>query len=327
MPTYNIQGWIWSGTGSATTLSPVTISDDDPQMSPYFTNDFTETVTVGGTTYTNPHGGTYELTFTDSGGTSHTEDLLLWSTGSNFIFAPLPGSAFDTGSVVTGLGGWQNWTTGFNWTDVTCFTTGALISTSQGQQRIETIKVGDRVKTLDGFSVVRWIGRRCVGFEELARSPKLRPIRIMAGTLGAELPKRDLLVSRQHRMLVQSKIANRMFGESEVLIPAIKLTELPGIFTDESADSVNYFHLLFDKHEIIFAEGAPTESLFTGPEALKAISPESREEILALFPAVAELDYSPEPARLIPPGKQQKQLVARHLKNNHHLVTKSLHGH
>jgi len=55
----------------------------------------TETLTILGTTYTDPQGGTYQLVFDDSGGTSHTEDFLLWSTGSNFIFAPLPGSSFD----------------------------------------------------------------------------------------------------------------------------------------------------------------------------------------------------------------------------------------
>ena len=121
-------------------------------------------------------------------------------------------------------------------------------------------------------------------------------------------------------MSVRSKIAERMFGMYEVLVPSIKLIELPGIFVDETIESVEYFHLLFDRHEIIYAEGAPTESLFTGPEALKSLSPEAREEILTIFPEVAKLDYSPEPAGYIPPGKLQKQLVARHAKNNKPLL-------
>lgn len=320
MPTYNIEGWVWSGTGNAITLLPVTIFDNDSQMSPYFTNDGTETVTIGGTTYTNPQGGTYELTFTDSGGTSHTEDFLLWSTGSNFIFVPLPGSTFDTGSVVTSLGGWQEWTAGFNWADVTCFCAETLISTSRGLHRIDTISIGDQIKTPDGFSRVRWIGHRVVGAGELARFPKLRPVRITAGALGNGLPTRDLVVSRQHRMMVHSKIAARMFGQDQVLVPAIMLTEMPGIFIDESVDRIEYYHLLFDDHEIIFAQGAATESLFTGPEALKSISPEAREEILLILPEIANLDYFPRSARLIPPGKKQKQLVIRHLKNHQPLA-------
>ena len=320
MPTYNIKGWIWDDIGSVTTLLPITVSDDDPQMSPYFTNDSTETVTISGTTYTNPRGGTYEFTFNDSGGTSHTEDFLMWHTGSNFIFAPLPGSSFDSGSVVTALGGWQSWTTGFNWADVTCFCAGSQIQTAIGPCNVESIQIGDIIKTQTGSSEVRWVGRRTIGFGELQASPKLLPVRIVAGALGGGLPKRDLLVSRQHRMSVRSKIAERMFGMYEVLVPSIKLIELPGIFVDETIESVEYFHLLFDRHEIIYAEGAPTESLFTGPEALKSLSPEAREEILTIFPEVAKLDYSPEPAGYIPPGKLQKQLVARHAKNNKPLL-------
>ena len=75
--------------------------------------------------------------------------------------------------------------------------------------------------------------------------------------------------------------------------------------------------MLFDDHEIIFSNGAPTESLFTGPEALKSLSAESREEITQLFPEITALGYAPTPARPIPAkGKLMKQLVARHAKNH-----------
>ncbi|MDG1530309.1 MAG: Hint domain-containing protein [Paracoccaceae bacterium] len=320
MPTYNVNGWIWSGTGSATTLLPVTISDDDPDLSPYFTDDFTETITISGTTYTNPSAGTYELTFTDSGATGHTEDFLLFYTGTNFIFIPLPGSNFDTGSVVTSLGGWQSWTAGFVWDTVTCFSAGTLIQTLMGPRQINSIEAGDLVETSSGLSPVVWVGHRHITSEELFENPKLRPVRITAGAMGNGLPKRDLIVSRQHRMLVQSKIAERMFGTKEVLISAIKLTALPGIFVDETIANVDYFHLLFDHHKVVFAEGAPSESLFTGPEALKSMSVEAREEITTIFPEIRELDYTTTPVRFIPQGKLQKNLVARHLKNRHPLV-------
>ena len=106
-----------------------------------------------------------------------------------------------------------------------------------------------------------------------------------------------------------------MFGQKEVLIPAIKLTELSGIFVEETVKSIEYFHILFDQHEVIYAEKAPTESLFTGPEALAAISSDAQEEVLTIFPEIADVSYSPNPARLIPAGKLQKRLIARHLKN------------
>lgn len=209
---------------------------------------------------------------------------------------------------------------------VPCFANGTKLLAKSGGRLVEDLKPGDQLlcyNQTDGetsFSTLLRVFKRELSAAELLANEKLRPVRIMAGALGNGLPERDLLVSRQHRMLVQSKIAKRMFGRLEVLVPAVKLTELPGIFVDESVEGVAYFHLLFEQHEVVYAEGAPTESLFTGPETLKAISPEAREEILTIFPEIADLNYVPEPARFIPSGKHQKQLIARHAKNNKPLL-------
>ena len=152
---------------------------------------------------------------------------------------------------------------------VVCFCAGTLIRTPEGSTPIENLSEGDLVETHDnGAQEIKWIGTRRINFDKPeAQDEKLRPIRITAGALGSNLPARDLWVSRQHRMLISSKVSERMFGETAVLVPAIKLIELPGIFIDQDIETVEYFHLLFDRHEVIFAEGAPSESLFTGPEA------------------------------------------------------------
>ena len=317
MQEYNLQGWVWTGwLGVKTKLVPLTLRDNDSELSAHFANDFTETVEISSVTYKNPRGGLYELSFTDSNGNRHTEEFLAWRAGHDFIFARLPGSKFDSGSKVTCLGDWTSYRKGLNYKDVTCFAKGTSVQTAKGFKNIEAIKLGDIIKTANGPSPVLWMGQRKINEKELVRNPKLRPIRISAGSLGNGLPKRDLLVSRQHRMLIESKISERMFQNSEVLISAIKLISLPGVFIDESVTEVEYFHMLFDQHRIIFAEGSPTESMYTGPEALKALSKESRDEILTIFPEMAELNYVPTPARFIPKGKQQKELVARHLRND-----------
>ena len=202
-----------------------------------------------------------------------------------------------------------------------CLSKGTLIECPDGDRLIEDLAIGDLVATRDhGAKPIRWIGCRMLGQSELQANRKLLPVRILAGALGEGLPLHDLVVSRQHRVLVQSRIAARMFGEAEVLIPAIRLTALPGIFVDDSVESVQYFHILFEDHEVIFAHGSPTESLFSGPEALKAVSTEAREEILSIFPELADQHYSARSARLIPSRQKQKQLVARHLKNGKNLV-------
>jgi len=197
-----------------------------------------------------------------------------------------------------------------------CFTNGCMIATPNGERQIEDLSVGDIVLTADNDAqTIRWIGRSKFSASQLSQNPKLRPVRIVAQALGHGLPKRDLLVSRQHRFVLNSKIANRMFHQNEVLISAIKMTELPGIFVDESVTNVEYIHILFDEHEIVYAEGASTESLFVGREALKSISPEARAEIVTIFPEISEQGFTPKSARYIPTGSSQKQLISRHLKN------------
>lgn len=197
-----------------------------------------------------------------------------------------------------------------------CFGKGTLIATKTGKRPVEKLQPGDVVATASGgYVVLRRVFHTKLTAPELAKRPNLRPVRIMAGAMGLGLPARDLLVSRQHRMLVSSRIAQRMFGARDVLVAAIKLAELPGIFVDEQITPVDYFHLLFDRHEVILAEGTPSESLFTGPEALKSVSKEARAEILTLFPELHSDTGAAEPACPIPKGKLQKQLIARHAKN------------
>ncbi len=208
-------------------------------------------------------------------------------------------------------------------TVVPCFTRDTLIGSPSGSIPIHDLRKGDQVLTLDhGAQSVRWIGSRKLNRIELARTPRLRPICIAAGALGCGLPKRDLRVSPQHRMLIRSTIADRVFGENEVFLPATKLVGLPGITVDTTVRSVEYFHILLDRHEVLFAEGAPAESLFTGPEAIKSVGPAAMLEIKALFPAVGTAAHAPVLARCVPEkGYLMKQLVARHLKNRKPLMS------
>ena len=200
---------------------------------------------------------------------------------------------------------------------IPCLTNGTLVQTEHGNMLVEELGAGIRLKTIDGtYKPVRKLLSKSVTAQQMRANPKLYPIRICAHALGNGLPKRDLLVSRQHRMLVESRIVKRMFGQDCVLIPAVKLLALPGVYIDHCLESITYFHLLLDQHEVIYAEGAPTESLLLGVETLKALSDEVLEEIRALFPEVLRAASDQSSARLIPRNKQQKNLIARHVKNN-----------
>ncbi|MBQ4806367.1 Hint domain-containing protein [Phaeobacter sp. HS012] len=198
-----------------------------------------------------------------------------------------------------------------------CFCNGTLIETVNGPRAIETLAPGDMVLTENGPTPLRWIGKRSVSPAQMAENTKLCPVRIEAGALSPGLPSKPLQVSRQHRMLIRSRVAQRMFGQFEVLIPAIRLTALPGIYVNEDRAAVTYYHMLFDNHEIVFANGAPSESLLVTEQSLAALSPAAQEELKLLFPdLICSTGRGTASARPIPPRARQKRLVARIGKNN-----------
>lgn len=204
-----------------------------------------------------------------------------------------------------------------------CFVSGTQIVTSRGRINIENLRVGDLVLTMDsGFQPIRWMGSRKLDAIDLRVHAKFRPIRIRAGALGDGLPDQDLLVSPQHRILVRSKIALNMFGREEVLAAAKQLLLIEGIEVAEDVSDVEYWHILFEKHEIVWANGAPSESLYTGNEALKSVSPAARQEIFSIFPELRKPipENRPEGARLLITGRQARKLSQRHAIKNRSLL-------
>lgn len=204
---------------------------------------------------------------------------------------------------------------------VPCFTAGTVIETASGLQAIETLKVGDLVMTADhGLKPVRWIGSVKIDQATLDANPHMIPVRISAGALGHNLPVMDLTVSPQHRVLVASKVAERMLGSTEVLVAAKQLLVVDGVDVVETAGGIEYFHFLLDQHEVVFSNGAQTESLYTGPMAMLAVGRAARDEILALFPEIADLDYLAPAARPLASGRQARKLAMRHVDNKKPLI-------
>lgn len=159
---------------------------------------------------------------------------------------------------------------------IICFTEGTRIATPLGARDIEDLEVGDLVVTRDhGLQPIRWVGKRTVP----ARG-SLAPIRFDANVIGNERP---LYVSPQHRMLVQGYEASLLFGESEVLASAKHLVNGSSV-TEAHGGEVTYVHIMFDQHEIIYAEGAASESFFPGGTGLDAVKAEAREELFGIFP-------------------------------------------
>lgn len=204
--------------------------------------------------------------------------------------------------------------------NVVCFADDVLIDTTRGPVAAGDLRVGDMILTRDhGPQPVRWMGKRHLDAADLAAAPHLRPVRIAKGALGATAPQADLVVSPQHRILVRSRIAQKMFGTDEVLVAAKQLCQLDGIDLACDLESVTYVHFLFDDHQIVMSNGAETESLHPGSEAIKSVGTAAQEQIFAIFPDLRDGTERPA-ARLLASGRMGRKLAVRHQQNHKPLV-------
>ena len=129
------------------------------------------------------------------------------------------------------------------------------ITMADGRQvPVEDLRPGDRVLTKDsGPQVLRWIGE-----QTLRATGAFAPITIAAGALNNT---GDLTLSPNHRLFIYQRVDHMGAGAREIMVRARNLVN--GTTVVQSAGGfVDYFQLLFDKHEIIFAEGIASESLF-----------------------------------------------------------------
>jgi Ca2+-binding RTX toxin-like protein len=181
---------------------------------------------------------------------------------------------------------------------IPCFTPGVRIATPRGDVAVEDLAVGDLVITRDaGPQPIRWIGSRKLGLADLIVNPDLQPVRIGKGALGHGLPLRDTLVSPQHRMLIEGATPEMLFGEAEVLVAATHLQSLAGV-QQVLTPGVTYLHLLLDRHEVICANGAWSESLQPALRMINGMDAAQRAEITTLFPELAQIEADYPAARL-----------------------------
>lgn len=166
---------------------------------------------------------------------------------------------------------------------VPCFTAGSRIATAEGLVPVSALTPGTRVITRDnGLQDLLWIGCRRFGWQALGLNPLLRPVRIAAGALGQGLPERDMVVSPNHRFLT------RLPGEGETgerLTMARDLVGLDGICTEEAA-TVDYWQLLFARHELLLADGSWSESFRPTAASLAALESGSRAALALAVPGL-----------------------------------------
>ncbi|SNS93607.1 Hint domain-containing protein [Antarctobacter heliothermus] len=166
----------------------------------------------------------------------------------------------------------------------------ARIKTLQGERRAGDLRPGDRVLTRDnGYQPMRWSGRTPSG------SPAVAAIRMRKGVLGHGVPERVMLVAPGQRFVIGGPRLRHLLGLAEATVTAAQLTRLKGVAALYHTPGV-HVQMLFDRHEVLLAEGVWTESLRLTPAVLARLPRATQDALIAAGPALAE-DGSAPPAR------------------------------
>lgn len=195
--------------------------------------------------------------------------------GNAAVFTPNDGQVLKNGTFVNST--WVNTSTNMpvGTFGPTCFTPGAMIAVEGGLRAVEDISKGDLVMTLDnGAQPVRLVLRQTV-----RAYGSFAPILFEVGSLGNA---RAFMVSPEHRMLIADWRVQLLAGEDALLVAAKHLVNGEDVRVVEGG-VVDYIHLLFDAHQIIFADDCPSESCLpdTGLAQQECVQ---QVELLALFP-------------------------------------------
>lgn len=257
----------------------IQVNDDDANFHEHSDPGVSQTlaapVTIDGTTY--PVGTSIFLNYVLSDGNGFEGFSITIggsNTGNNTTTAFITNSPMVPGTVYTFTSESNVGRNPEPYQNLACFTAGTEIETPQGPTQIDKLVVGDRVwTTTHPARTVRWIGRRTVRAQG-----RFTPIMIKAGTLGAT---QDMMVSPNHRVLIQGVEAELLLGMDASLVAAkhlvngVSVKRAPGGF-------VTYIHLMFDTHEIVETQGLLSESYFgdQGSDEKCATAAEAR----ALFP-------------------------------------------
>jgi hypothetical protein len=139
---------------------------------------------------------------------------------------------------------------------VNCFLKGTKIRTAKGERKIEDLAIGDLLLTMfGGLRPVQWIGRYPVKKSDPSK-PWVRdalPVRIARSALAPNVPHADLYVTAGHCMLIDGVLA-----PAEMLINGTTITRHEPV----GCEALEYYHVKLESHDVVYAEGAPAETLF-----------------------------------------------------------------
>jgi len=314
LPSWTDKTYTFNG-GSPTKIK---INDDDSQFEDGYVETggaatLAEDVVINGTLY--PAGSVVENEFSLVDGFGN-EVYVVRINGENVGFAPMaPYYSIPAGTSFTpteGRGGTvaessDGTPSDSPYSTIICFAPRTRIATPNGDVPAGRLRRGDLVLTADdGPQPILWTARTELAFD--TAEADTRPVVVQRDALGPGVPRRDLIVSQQHRFLVSAQTRADV-APHEYLTPARGLLSLPGVRIMRGVQSVSYVHILLENHAILSAEGVATESFYPGPMAVRALSRRDRKRLDRAIPSQT---YG-APARQIMPCQQATELGKKRL--------------
>jgi Hint domain len=142
-----------------------------------------------------------------------------------------------------------------------CFLKGTKILTAEGERKVEDLAIGDLLPTMfGGLRPVQWIGRYPIKRSDPTK-PWVKdalPVRVARSALAPNVPHSDLYVTRGHSLLIDGVLV-----PAEVLINGTTITR----YEAREYDELEFFHVKLESHDVIYAEGAPAETLLNVEES------------------------------------------------------------
>jgi hypothetical protein len=272
---YNATTGAFVGEGPISSFAAFSVFDGNPPTDTTFTISESLTYQLGASTQPASFDGNLQFS-------GQTYPVFSTSSFVYVIGAEVSGSYPDTSTFITTTAPFT-----------VCFAEGALISTPLGERAVETLAIGEHVCCADGREVpVKWVGRQIVS-TRFGPAERLMPVRFAAGSLGNGLPHTDLTVTADHGMLVEGVICH-----AGALVNGTTITRVP---LSEMGETYTVYHIETEAHEIIIANGAPSETFI---DNVSRRGFDNYAEFEALYGDVPEMEELPYPramsARQVP---------------------------
>lgn len=189
----------------------------------------------------------------------------------------------------------------YSQSDTICFMAGTHIATRDGSVSVEDLSIGDLVLTSAGAeSPIRWVGRQTVS-TTFADPKRVMPIRIKHAALDHDLPKRDLLVSPCHAILVEGVLVQAGALVNGTTI--VRETDVPTTFV--------YYHVELEDHSLILAEGVPAETFVDNIDRLAFDNWAEHQRLYPEGRSIKELPYARAASSRQVPASTMQKIAAR----------------